>query len=429
MRARRLAPVLAAASLLPAVSLLAAGCGGTSRKSTTTNARTTNARTRTAETLAQRIRSERRLPVRPPAPGCSTAVAAAPALPVRTALEQVAGAPFGVAVTPDGRWSFVDLAGGRVGVFSDARFAPRLVRTIKVSDEDAVGNSITHDGRDLLVTDGNRGATVVSVSRAETGAANAVLGTLTPPAGANVGQGSIEVASSPDGHYAFVSIEYGGGVTVYNLGAALADHFHKSGYVGLIRLGQAVVGSAVSPDGRWLYATSEAAAAAGSGGEGTLSVISISTAARDPARSVVATIPAHCAPVRVAVSADGSVVWVTARESDQLLAFSATKLLRDPSHSLLAAARVGEAPVGLAIVDGGRDIVVADSNRFEAPGATTSLMVINTSNALARRPAVVGTIATGAFPREMALEPNHGTLLVGDFGSSQFEAVSVAGLP
>ena len=41
----------------------------------------------------------------------------------------------------------------------------------------------------------------------------------------------------------------------------------------------------------------------------------------------------------------------------------------DPAHALLAAVRVGEAPVGLAIIHGGRDVVVADSNRFPAAGA------------------------------------------------------------
>jgi DNA-binding beta-propeller fold protein YncE len=186
---------------------------------------------------------------------------------------------------------------------------------------------------------------------------------------------------------------------------------------------------AVSPDGRWLYTTSEAAAGQGPGGGGTLSVISIAKAARDPAGSVVATAPARCAPVRVAVSADGKIIWVTARESDELLAFSATKLLRHPTHSLLAAVRVGEAPVGLAIVDGGREVVTADSNRFDAPGARSGLTVVDASAALAHRPAVMGTIATGAFPREMALEPDGRTLLVGDFESDQFEAVSVPGLP
>lgn len=163
--------------------------------------------------------------------------------------------------------------------------------------------------------------------------------------------------------------------------------------------------------------------------QGTLSVINVATAETDPARAVTATVAAHCSPVRVVVSRDGGTVWVTARESDQLLAFSATKLRSDPAHALLAAVRVGEAPVGLALIHHGRDAVVADSNRFRAAGAAAQLTVVNTASALAHRSALVGTIRSGLFPRELALEPDGNTLLVGNFGSHQLEAVDVGALP
>jgi DNA-binding beta-propeller fold protein YncE len=159
-----------------------------------------------------------------------------------------------------------------------------------------------------------------------------------------------------------------------------------------------------------------------------LSVISLAKAERDPARSVIATVPAHCQPVRVAVSADGRTVWVTARASDQLLAFSATRLISDPSHALLAAVRVGEAPVGLALTSGDQRVVVADSNRFNASGAHSDLTVVSAPAALAGRSAILGTIPAGSFPREMALEPNGDTLLVGNFASKQLEAVAVGDL-
>ena len=122
MRARRLAPVLAAGLLV------AAGCGGASRKS-----------------------APRRYGVAAPGPGCSTAVTAAPTLSVHTALEQVAESPFGITVTPDGRWSFLDLVGGQVEVFSDTGFTPRLVRTINVPDGGAVGSSLTRGALDDCV--------------------------------------------------------------------------------------------------------------------------------------------------------------------------------------------------------------------------------------------------------------------------------------
>jgi DNA-binding beta-propeller fold protein YncE len=251
-----------------------------------------------------------------------------------------------------------------------------------------------------------------------------VLGTLRGAIDAR--RGPIEVASSPDGHYAFVSIEYADKVAVYDLHAAIASHFTRSTYIGSVPLGQSVVGLAVSPDERWLYATSEVAPRVrGPVATGTLSVVNIATAGRDPAHAVVATAQAQCAPVRVAVSPGGQTVWVTARESDNLLAFSATKLRTHPAHALVATVRVGAAPVGLTFADRGRLMVVADSDRLDTPGTYAALTVVDTTAALARRPAVLGTIPAGRFPREMSLEGNGTTLLVGNFGSDALESVQL----
>jgi hypothetical protein len=74
-------------------------------------------------------------------------------------------------------------------------------------------------------------------------------------------------------------------------------------------------------------------------------------------------------------------------------------------------------------------IVVADSHRFGAPGAHAELTVVNVAAALAGRPAVAGSLPAGRFPREMAAEPDGRTLLVGNFQSSQLEAVDIARLP
>jgi len=84
------------------------------------------------------------------------------------------------------------------------------------------------------------------------------------------------------------------------------------------------------------------------------------------------------------------VVWVTARESDFLLGFSAARLLHDPAHALDARVRAGEAPVGLALVKNGTRLVVADFNRFGAQNATSSLAVVSVAAAMAGKPAVLG---------------------------------------
>jgi len=394
---------------------------------------------------------------------------------VRTATLNTGGAPFGLAVTPDGRWLFVaageaggSVAGGaaaggsvdvvRLGAGSGKlAVAPMtLVRSIPLPVVPA-GVAITPDGRYLLLAAGS-GAVVVSVARAEAGTAGAVLGTLAVPAPGPARvpadtSSAIEVAVSPDSRFAFVTLEYADEAVVFNLADAVSRGFGTGGtstgdYLGAIPLGQAAVGMAVSPDGRWLYATSEVAvpgqhpvgltgAAGCKGGvqgtergesPGTLTVISLPRAETDPAHSVVATVDAGYQPVRVISSADGTQVWVTARASDDLLCFSVARLTSDPARALEAITRVGSEPVGLATAQGVAVIVVADSNRFGASGASSALTVVSAIAALDGRPAVEGEISTGLFPRDMAVSPD-GALFVSDFASGQVQELAGASLP
>lgn len=138
---------------------------------------------------------------------------------------------------------------------------------------------------------------------------------------------------------------------------------------------------------------------------------------------------ARCGTVRMITSADGKVVWVTARESNALLAFSAARLRADPAHSLIASVPVGEAPVGLALVRNGTRVVVADSNRLDASVASAGLAIVDAGAALAGKPALLGYLRAAGFPRQMALEPGGRTLLVTNFNSRQLESVDVADLP
>ena len=373
-----------------------------------------------------------------PPPGCSTVTAPGPVLTrVDTAMTAVPGRPFGIAESPDGRWTFAALTGtgnggaGALAVFRNAATgAPVPARRVPVPRGLPLGVTISRDGRYLVAADELSGAAVISAGRAEQGTPGAVLGTLSMPGGQ--GGGAIEAAVTPDDRFVFVSLEASGELAVFSLRQALAHGFGPSAFAGTIPLGIAPVGLAISPDGRWLYATSEAGrpgTAGRAGSEGTLTVISVRRAETSPARSVVATVTAGCSPVRVITSADGQLVWVTARESNMLLGFSAGLLRSRPARALIAAVRVGMAPVGLALTSGGSRIVVAGSNRFGAPGATASLAVVSVPAALAGKPALLGYLRAGLFPREMALRPGGRTLYVGNFVSRQLETVSVTGLP
>jgi len=96
----------------------------------------------------------------------------------------------------------------------------------------------------------------------------------------------------------------------------------------------------------------------------------------------------------------------------------------------VAAVRVGEAPLGLALADGGARLVVADSDFAHTRGQRPQLTVLDTQAALAGRPALIGSIPSGQFPRELAASVGGGKLLVtNNFSSRQLEAVSAAQLP
>jgi hypothetical protein len=119
-------------------------------------------------------------------------------------LQTLPGNPF--SVVSRGPWAFAGLT-STVGVLhTDAAGQWSLVRTLSGlpggAQFGALGEALTPDGRYLLVA-GNHGALVISVARAESGAAHPVLGTLSDP----YASGGIEVTVSRDGRYAFVSME------------------------------------------------------------------------------------------------------------------------------------------------------------------------------------------------------------------------------
>lgn len=337
--------------------------------------------------------------------------------------------PFGIAAAKG--FSFVTLGGfaaspAAVGVYSDSGRVPRLLHRIPLPLGRPAGEALTPDGRHLLVATG-AGAVVVDAARAEAGEPHAVLGVLSVPQALLSDPrtpSAIELSTSRDGRFAFVSLEFEDMIAVFNVQLALRSDFHHSGFVGLLRLGHGVTGSAVSPDGRWLYVTSEVGVGPlRADRAGTLSVIDVRRAEVQPAHALVATVGAGCRPVRVAVSPDGRHVWVTARGSDALLGFSAAELHRDSKKALVAAVRVGESPVGVVLIDHGHEAIVSDSNRFSVSGAEADVSVVDTEKALSDKASLRGRVRSGVFPREMVVEPDTATVLVTNFDSAQLEVI------
>jgi DNA-binding beta-propeller fold protein YncE len=372
-------------------------------------------------------------------------------LKVKYAYTPVPLVPFGLAWSRHAAYVFASLnpnTGSRsktysLGVYSakgGAPYKPLQQITLPVQGSaSAFGTARTRGGRYLLVASG-KGAIVIDTAKAVAGSPGAVLGTLS----GNGGDSAIEVTLSPNDAYAFVSEEYGnastnnlGDIEVFNLHQALTSGFSPKNFIGEIVLGRAVVGTAISPDGKTMYATSEITPGGptepvdGVTGVGMLSVLDLKTLETVPGDALLRQITnVGCNAVRVTTSPNGKVVWVTARQSNAVLAYDAKKLLTDPLHAQLASVQVGTAPVGMAMIDGGRRLITADSDRFNAAGAYTGLTVVDTAAALAHQQnANLGRIPTGTFPREFALSPAGRALLVSDYGSNEIQTVVTASIP
>jgi DNA-binding beta-propeller fold protein YncE len=126
----------------------------------------------------------------------------------------------------------------------------------------------------------------------------------------------------------------------------------------------------------------------------------------------------------------GDVAYVSARGDDSLLAFNTAMLVKDPTRALLGKVPTGTSPIGIAIVDNGNKIVVANSNRFgSSPSAHQSLSVIDANRMGAGSAAILGSIPAGKFPREMSVSSDLQTLFVVNVNSRAMEVIDLARLP
>jgi DNA-binding beta-propeller fold protein YncE len=408
----------ALAVLLIAAGTIVSGCSGGQRTLATGGQRTAaTGGQRTAATVL--VAAPHPLVVR-----CGeAAVVGRPLAALRGRMLSLPGTPDGVATTPDGRASFVAIQTGipRIAVIADSPAGERLLRTVVVPSY-ASGMTVTPDGRYVLGAAG-RGAVVLDVAAATSGVGRALLGSLAAPADiAGGGPGAAEVAVSPDSRYVFLTVEGAGAVAVFDLGAAVSHGFGSSGFLGSIPVGAGALGITASPDARWLYEVSESARAGRAGARGALYVIDAKRAVSHPAKSVISTTPAGCAPVRVAVSPSGGTVWVTARDGNALLGFSAAALRSNPAHALVSVTRVGEQPLGLALADRGRVVLVADSNLSKSGRGRSAVSVVDTSRG---KPTLLGSIPSGDLADAISVPLAGDVALVTDSDSKQLQALAL----
>ena len=361
---------------------------------------------------------------------------------------QLPGRPFSTVSSPDGCWLFVSLTSSNpksangVAVLSRRRGQIALKQVFPVEAE-PTGMTLTHDGKLLVVADGDY-VVFMDTARMVEGRGDPILGYIRD----GDSPGSVYVNTTADDKWLFVSDEAAQAVTVINLQRARAEGFKETAIVGRIPAGHAPIALTFSPDGRWLYTTSQIApesykwpveckpegadpsTAQPRYPQGAIIVVDVAKAATDPANSVAARVQAGCSPVRLAISPDGSRVYVTARNSNALLAFDTAKFQTDAEHARVGTVPVGSSPVGVAVVNEGRQVVITNSNRFARDQTKRqTLTVIDAARVGEGAAAVAGSIPAGIFPREFGQSPDRQTLFVANYLSSELEVIDLKRMP
>jgi DNA-binding beta-propeller fold protein YncE len=358
------------------------------------------------------------------------------------------GHPFSTVSSPDGCWLFIALTSSNPRSFNGVALLSRgggqiALKKVFPVETEPTGMTITHDGKLLVVADGDY-VVFMDTGRMVAGRGDPVLGFIKDADFA----GSVYVNTTADDRFLFVSDENVETVTVINLERARAEGFKETTIVGKIPVGVAPIALTFSPDGRWLYTTSQRApenlkwpieckpegadlaTAQPRFPQGAIHVVDVAKAMTDPPHAVVANIRGGCSPVRMAISPDGGRVYVTARNNNALLAFDTAKFQTDAEHARVGTVPVGSSPVGVAVVNDGRQVVVTNSNRFARDQtARQTLTVIDAARVGDGQAAILGSVAAGIFPREFGQSPDRQTLFVANYNSSELEVIDLKRLP
>jgi DNA-binding beta-propeller fold protein YncE len=349
------------------------------------------------------------------------------------------GSPFTALTSADGCWLFVSLTQPRpeVAVIARANGGLALKRMVSLPGW-PMGMVLTHDGTLLIVADGPN-VVFLDVGRLTTGNSNPILGYW--GVGGVPRPGSIYVSVTADDRYVFVSNEAVGTISVIDLAQTRRSRFAQMRVVGSIAAGDGPLGLAFSSDQRFLFATvlsvtdrgwsnrcspENDPTAMANHPEGAVVVVDMKLATTNPAASVLRRVPAGCSPARIVASRETGRVYVTARGSNELLAFTERELSRpgrlNPRGKRLT---VGTSPVGVALVDQDRKIVVAGSDRFKSDAATPALYVLDAARIGTSATPLLGRIPSGSFPREVRATADGRTLLVTNFDAGSLQIVDL----
>jgi DNA-binding beta-propeller fold protein YncE len=243
------------------------------------------------------------------------------------------------------------------------------------------------------------------------------------------------VIYSPDGRYLFATDENTAQVSVFDLRPNGTLQYAPEDEVGNLPVYSMPISMAFSADGQELYVTTwysgnypPGNVAASSLG-GTLTVVDVARAEHNPTdpQAILAQPVVGCGPVRVVLALDGQTAWISSQWDDTVNALDLAKLRTDPQHAVLATIPVGPAPAGILLIKGGKELLVANTGRYDPTLSPQSVTVIDTQRALDGQPAVLGSIPEGLFPRDFALDGQ--TVVLTNFASQSVSLIDVATLP
>jgi hypothetical protein len=391
-------------------------------------------------------------------------------LTVRTTSYPTLGNPSFAVATYDGRYVFVSVtnvgsanfsgpdsvAGTRKNVVSGIQIfrgsgidGGGLVSAgfIPVGGTGANGLALLRDGKTLVVAVGDAGVAFLSVE-------DAIRGTAKPYfASQGDGAGTYNVVASPDGKVVFAANEYGvfqgqrGNVGVVAVDADAVGRVTHPRTIGRIATGDVVPSLTLSPDGSRLYVATELVPSkdppliAGAGNpkltkndcvqnkgtpprpNGFITVIDARRAARLESNAIISRVASGCSPVRLAETADSSVLFVSARGDDTILSFATHLLESDGDHAFLRALPSGgPSPVGIRLFAQDQMLAVANSNRFaDSDGTLAVLQVPNLSNSTDRVP--LGTWSAGRFPRNIGISRDGKVLYLTNYSSRSLQVI------
>ena len=397
-------------------------------------------------------------------------------LSVTTSDYPTLGNPTSAVATSDGRYVFVSVtnvahsnfagsdqaAGARTDTISGIqifrRTGPLRSRNLSLKSAGFVETGTTganglvllKDEKTLAVGAGDAGVAFLSVR-------DLVSGTAKPYfASEGEAAGTFDVVASADGKYVFAANEYGklqgqrGSVGIIAVNADAQGNVNHPQSIAQIAVGDVVPSLMLSPDGSRLYVATELIPAnqppsiAGAGDpnltkadcvqtkgtpaqhNGFVTVIDTQRAIKQDPTAVLSRVAAGCSPVRLVEAADSSVLFVSARGDDKILAFAPRSLDKAPEHALL---RVfpsgGSAPVGIRLFHQDKLLAVANSNRFaDSDGTFAILDVSNVSKSSSVAPPK--TWPAGGFPRNIGIGQNGATLFLTNYRSRSLQVIQTA---